>query len=137
MDIRKIIREETDEMDWIRLEGHNAPSERDVLNTPIQATVGSYMGQYGDMFFTFFTDGPQIFEILPSSGGGIEYLIHENMSEFGKYLSSPSNEHEWSSIDDYLNEFPAVRELVDFDSLLYRTMKSKFPFITKAYVGEL
>jgi len=136
MDIKKIIREETDEMDWIRSEGHDAPSESDVLNTPMQSTVGDYLRKYSEgegMFFTFFTDGPQIFEIL--TGGNLEYLVHENIEELGKYISS--QDIGWTSIDDYLNEFPAVRKLEEFDPKLYGILKSKFPFITEAYAGTI
>ncbi|MHA2404669.1 MAG: hypothetical protein ACXADH_16840 [Candidatus Kariarchaeaceae archaeon] len=135
--VDRIMEEISNEFDWIKSEGHGVPSESDVLNMPIQSTVGDYVRQYPNTFFTFFTDGPGIFEVLVEQGE-IEFLTHENIVEYGYYLTSyPHSNAQWTSVLDFLNEFPAVKELEKIDPILYKTMKTKFPFITHAYVGDI
>ena len=128
--------EEVDDMDWIKSEGPDMPTENQFLEVPMSTNVGTYIQQYKGnygMFFTFFTNSPQIIEVL-TGGDKPEYLVHENIMDFGKYIRSSA---EWTSIEDYLDEFPSVQRLEEFDPKLFGVLKRQFPFITKAYVGEV
>jgi hypothetical protein len=125
MDIRKIIREEADEMDWIKGVPDTIPSMMNRSKVPVQELFDSYLrsdARYVDELFEYLEEEEYI--DIPrdeegNKGDTWNWVMEPNMNDYElrEWLESlDTDEWEWHTSDtlEYELEYSASKEVVIF-----------------------
>ena len=134
MNIRKIIKEEVDDFEWVGSIRAEFPHRDNIFGTTksINITLSEYIElKYGYNFITVFLEDGRIIEF--DNDTGLTYYTYDSLEELLKTQSLLDNYREGYTINDYLEDFtmsPADSELSEF-------IHKAIPFdILGIYVGN-
>jgi len=125
MDIRKIIREEADDMDWIKSVPNTIPSMRNRSKVPATELIDSYLSsddRYVNEMFEYLEENGYIDVPRDEEGNPTDTWNWEDTPDMSDYEirelleGLDTNEWEWYENDtlEYELEYSASRELMVF-----------------------
>ena len=134
MNIRKIIKEEVDDFEWVGSVRAELPHRDNIFGTTksINITLSEYIElKYGYNFITVFLEDGRIVDL--DTNNGLTYHTHESLREMLQDQDLFDFYKEGYTINDYLTDFtmsPADSELSEF-------IHKAIPFdIVGVYVGN-